>query len=366
MDQQPLDSSEEDKAFEKKIKGYDERFGIEEFPAEDTTRTYYIRRSDQSIDKWHLVGVGPERGKFEKTGPDGKPIYRYLDMDKTQAQQADFELEYMMAQRAKAVANVQPAEYGLEPASTTGVSLITHVPSFEKPKTHTTAEPQPRAVAKSKEKMPEEPYAYLREALPPLVRPEKSTAGDTDYDKYLYGEDADMPWVKPEPTLNPNSPEAKDEALRKYYDKFVTAENQQTSLEVLSQAVLANPEIRTILAKHDLLASSPTAVYAIRENADVRFEVARVLMAKLDALAADPYNDLGPRIKAGSRKNLKSDPMIDEKLPSRVYAVKMALKMLGGEFTERLEGKDDMQRNENGSVVLGQHRHAARSALLSY
>lgn len=213
-----------------------------------------------------------------------------------------------------------------------------------------------------------DPLDYLREALPPVVRPSAAEAEKHNYD-YLFT-DAVAP--------NPSQPargfghyeapkaETPEEKQRKYYDRFVTEENRQASRETLIEAVKATPQIREILRKHNLSESTIEAVDAIRENPDVRFEVAKVLVQKLDRLAADPYNDMGWRINKNDPNNLKVDSVTGARMKSRLYAVSMALKMIDGEFSSRHEGSDSIERDASGSVALGQHRHAASTTLMSY
>lgn len=189
-----------------------------------------------------------------------------------------------------------------------------------------------------------DPFDYLRTALPPLRKP----AGPS---KVSHGRHVSM---------------SEEEARRDYYERFVTEENRQAAQTMLSVATSSTPEISDILSEHGLSTVSIEAVDAIREDPEVRYEVAKALVQKLDTLLEDGTNDMGLRINKDDPGNLKADPMRQRKLSSRLYTVDMALKMIGGEFAERLEGKNDLLRDEvTGRVVNGQHRHAARKLLLS-
>jgi hypothetical protein len=171
-------------------------------------------------------------------------------------------------------------------------------------------------------------YTYLKEVLPPVTR------GDS-------------------------------EASRKYYDKFVTEENRQGSLDFLSEAVKADKRIAAILENAGLASTDMAAVDAIRENPDVRYEVAKRLTQKLDVLVSQDPEGFGYRIADNSPNNLKVDPQTGKRMRSRMYAVDMALKMLGGEFSERNETKD-FARDKNDRVAVGQHRHAATTTIMSW
>lgn len=211
-----------------------------------------------------------------------------------------------------------------------------------------------------------DPYDYLRTALPVVTRPKRAEPA-INYDK-LFRNTQDVP-------LQPLGQEQRyghyeapkdtpEDKQRKYYDKYVTAQNRANAEHVLVQTITTTPEIGEILTRYNL---QPTldAVDAIRENPDVRFEVAKLLAQKLDALASNLGNDMGSRINRNDENNLKADPITGKKMPSRLYAVDMALKMIGGEYSARQASGDSIDRDAKGVVVLGQHRHAATSILLS-
>lgn len=170
-------------------------------------------------------------------------------------------------------------------------------------------------------------YAYLKEALPPVTR------GTT-------------------------------EASGKYYDKFVTDENRQVSLDFLSEVVKADAHIAGIIYEAGLEPTDMATVDAIRENPDIRYKVAKRLTQKLDTLADQDPEGFGFRVAVNSPNNLKSDGVTGKRMKSRMYAVDMALKMLGGEFSERTQD-DDFARDKNDRVANGQHRHAARTVIMS-
>ncbi|RWZ78590.1 MAG: hypothetical protein EOT05_02465 [Candidatus Microsaccharimonas sossegonensis] len=176
---------------------------------------------------------------------------------------------------------------------------------------------------------------------------------DTRPDVYTYLKDA-LPVVTRGDT----------EASRKYYDKFVTEENKQVSLDFLQEAVKADREIARVLDEAGLKPIDMAAVDAIRENPDVRYGVAKRLVQKLDMLVDRNPEDFGIRIAHDSAGNLKVDPQTGKRMKSRLYAVDMALKMLGGEFSERYES-NDFARDSNDRVTIGQHRHAARAVIMS-
>lgn len=170
-------------------------------------------------------------------------------------------------------------------------------------------------------------YAYLRHALPPVIR------GNT-------------------------------EASGKYYDKFVTDENRQVSLDFLTEVVKADAHIAGIIYEAGFQPTDMATVDAIRENPDIRYKIAKWLTQKLDTLVDQDPEGFGFRVAVNSPNNLKVDPQTGKRMKSRMYAVDMALKMLGGEFSERTQD-DDFARDKNDRVAIGQHRHAARVITMS-
>jgi len=189
-----------------------------------------------------------------------------------------------------------------------------------------------------------DPFDYLRDVLPPTIRP-------TGKPKLYRYDEKHIPTV--------------EEKQQAYYDKFVTEENKQESLQTLIEAAKATPEIREVLNKAGIGTASMEAVDAIRENADIRFEVAKALLTKLNKLADDPHTDMGWRVVDNSPNNLKSDPITGKKYLSREYAVGMALKMLGGEFSEQ-HNDHSFKRDQTGRVILAQHINAATQAMMTY
>jgi uncharacterized protein YcnI len=236
------------------------------------------------------------------------------------------------------------------------------IDAFEEDLANSASSAAGRLLSLEKKEAPQDTYEYLRTALPPVVRPEHMHYQE-EYDKWLQGDTSDQPEVQ---QFSHSPSETEEDRQRKYYDTFVTQENRESAVVTLSEAMKATPEIREVLALNRLDPSSLDAVDALRENPEVRFEVAKILAKKLDRLVSDPYNDLGWRITKNSPNNLKADPQTGARMSSRLYAVSMALKMIDGEFSNRHEGNDPINRDEQGRVSVGQHRHAASSILMTY
>ncbi|MNQ96121.1 hypothetical protein D3C85_1117130 [compost metagenome] len=206
-------------------------------------------------------------------------------------------------------------------------------------------------VAHEREK---DPFDYLRSLLPPVTRPDKQPA-NLDH---LYGSQEEYERVLAELQLT-----RKEQEQQKYYDRFVTEENKQASRETLVDSLKMNPEIGRVLHEVGIDASSMEAVNAIRENADVRYAVAKYFAQKLDDMVMKDPHGFGWRVEENRPDNLKEDPLTGKKMMSRDYVVSLVLKMLDGEFSVSNED-DSFTRDSDGRVAVAQHRDAARRLLM--
>lgn len=200
------------------------------------------------------------------------------------------------------------------------------------------------------EEREKDPFDYLRDLLPPVTRPDKQHA-TLDH---LFGSQEEYERVRAESQLTRGEQEQ-----QKYYDRFVTEENKQASREMLVESLKVNPEIGRVLRETGIDATSIGAVDAIRENTDVRYEVAKYFAQKLDDMVLKDPQGFGWRVEDNMPNNLKEDPQTGKKMMSRDYVVSLVLKMFGGEYSER-NADNLFDRDESGRVILGQHRDAAR------
>lgn len=195
------------------------------------------------------------------------------------------------------------------------------------------------------DKAPEsEMYDFLRQDLPPLTRPTSAVR---------------PAWPVP-PSISP------EQQQFDYYSRFITAEHHQESVKTLRESLAHTPELTDVVRQHGFNDSTlDEAVVAIREDPAIRFDVARILFKKINILANQPASGLGQRIVDNDPGNLKTDPqsVLSKKLPSRLYAVKMALKMIGGEFAPELVSAGELAVSSDHQTLSGQHVDAARAAL---
>lgn len=210
----------------------------------------------------------------------------------------------------------------------------------------------------------------LRGLYSPILKPAGQPSGDGGYDHFFTSQEEFDKVINAQALAEQeynNSPEGR--AVR-FYNEFVTPENEAESLRILESFYKACPEAESILKNRGIDPKSSEAVTAIRENEDVRYEFAKLLTDRLDVLAAEDGSDLGDRIINNSYNNLKVDQVNGrDRYLSRQYAVLLALHMLGGSFSWQKAKKDDFQdygRKPNGQVTQMQHRHAALMTLTSH
>jgi hypothetical protein len=189
-----------------------------------------------------------------------------------------------------------------------------------------------------------DPLDRFKKLYPPILRPPAPKYEPTgQFGQYI-----------------PDDPEG---TKRRYYDKFVTQKNREAAVDVLTVAASVNPEIRDIiLANNEGMGTAGVkAVDLVRENPDVRAAIAKVLADKLEDIVKYP-NNLGRLINFPPAGYRKADAIVGGKYTTNEYAVLMALKMLGGEFSEANVGIDKIEFTD-GVASQGQHRHAALTLL---
>lgn len=322
MEQGP-DASKQtaEQAYLDEIARRDKKFGIIEYDTEDTLPRMYVGRGSGKVGLMTLIGQS-EDGKVGKVIEFSTRSVKYIPLQETMARQDELRDRHEREQ--------------MHVTEQLGVVAVEQ--SAETP------------VARQEQ---EDRYDYLRTALPPVTRPESTS----NYDVLLYGSDRE---VEEDHVANQLTPE--QEQQKRYYDRHVTEENKAASLEALARSTRIDPELARILQGAGLDAISAASVDAIRENPEVRYEVAKYLVQKLDMMVNRAPRDFGWRIEKNSPNNLKADPQTGQRMRSRLYAVSMAMKMIDGEFSFR-DADDSFARDEQGRVAMAQHRDAAQTLL---
>jgi pSer/pThr/pTyr-binding forkhead associated (FHA) protein len=149
----------------------------------------------------------------------------------------------------------------------------------------------------------------------------------------------------------------------KNYEALVNAETSEYSKAIIEMSLQANPQLKDILAENGLDGDYGAMVDAIRTTPKVRAGVAEYFSNKLDRAVMEAPGTFGERVVNNSHGNLKSDHMTGRKRMSRDYVTKLVLDMLGGSFSEKREGNDPIEYDNEGRPKIGQHRSAARDIL---
>ncbi len=98
----------------------------------------------------------------------------------------------------------------------------------------------------------------------------------------------------------------------------------------------------------------------IRENVDVRMELGRAFLRRIEVLAED--GQLGDRITKKQKVSDYPGYPRDITMSSQEYSALLALSLIDGTFDNRNE-TNDTTYDQNGKIIRGQHRDAAFKAL---
>lgn len=151
----------------------------------------------------------------------------------------------------------------------------------------------------------------------------------------------------------------------KAYEELVNDETRDYSKAVIEMGLGSNPRLKAILTENGLDSDFGAMVDAIRTNPKVRAGVAEYFSEKLDRAVMQSPDAFGERIVNNSPGNLKSDHMTGKKRMSRDYVTKLVLDMLGGSFSEKREGHDPIEYDNEGRPKIGQHRSAAKDVIFT-
>jgi hypothetical protein len=136
--------------------------------------------------------------------------------------------------------------------------------------------------------------------------------------------------------------------------------NIDVAVENMQLVLRNNPDIRSILAKNaPELHADEEIVNGIRTMDSLRLDLGKYFLDKINR-----YSDILPeRVKENSLKN-PNYYGYEGSIRSRVYVALLCLSRLDGTFDYDSADSDPVEEN-NGKVILGQHRSAAETVLFS-
>ena len=141
----------------------------------------------------------------------------------------------------------------------------------------------------------------------------------------------------------------------------VTPESQKIAEERLEIAGKSDSNLRLIFEKYSHKGTSLSELLRIDEG--FRTDVGIYLLSKLDKLANNEKT-MGQQIKDNSEKNPGTTGYSHiPELRSREYATLLAMSMLDGTFKDGLVKADTIEHANDGEVLLGQHRAAAKKII---
>ena len=144
---------------------------------------------------------------------------------------------------------------------------------------------------------------------------------------------------------------------QKEYDLYHTPEAREMSSVVVGTLLERDPAFHELLSDAAEGAENHQVVEAISHDSDLRLQVAGYLMDKLDFLVEEYPQLLPERVINNAQKRTDAKKLPVRRYSSREYVVYLALEKLSGGF--RPDSESDIEYNEHGVAVQGQHRSAA-------
>ncbi|MEO5950232.1 MAG: hypothetical protein ABIQ04_02180 [Candidatus Saccharimonadales bacterium] len=151
------------------------------------------------------------------------------------------------------------------------------------------------------------------------------------------------------------------------YDRFVDEDTKLIAEDRLKRTVMYEDGLRAILESHAHSEITASTVDALREDANLRYEVGVYFIDKINRLvksdgAIKEYG-FGDRIIRNGQKNPNART-IPVPITSREWSAALALSMIDGTFNGLHGGKNDtVEYNDNNQAIQGQHRDAAYTLL---
>ncbi len=200
---------------------------------------------------------------------------------------------------------------------------------------------------------------------PPVI-PKSSVSEDDFYSAMISGDNEKYARIQ-EIRRHEDEQNAPLKKQRENYDRLVNKDTEEYSEEQLRNTLRYETDLKAILAKAGHTEISPAMVTALREDADLRYEVGEYFLDKLNTMVRLAPGDFGARVAADSQKvnayvSIEGMPTTS----SREYAVVLALSKLSGMFNYKVEtDTDDERYDAAGRVNNAQHRNAANQILFS-
>lgn len=219
--------------------------------------------------------------------------------------------------------------------------------------------------ATSPEKHPRRAKIFAPYKAPEI--PKSSISQDDFYTAMVSGDDEEFSRIQ-ELKRQEDERNAPLKKEKEDYDRLVNKDTEEYSEDRLRESLAYETDLKAILAKAGHTEISPAMVTALREDADLRYEVGEYFLDKLNTLVRLSPSDFGTRVAADSQKvnayvEMKGMPTTS----SREYAVWLALAKISGMFNYKAERETDDERFDevSGRISNAQHRNAADQVLFS-
>lgn len=140
----------------------------------------------------------------------------------------------------------------------------------------------------------------------------------------------------------------------------ITDEYEGVAEYVMNTPAL-DPQVKSIIAVHSPNTTTPRElVRAVQSDPSLRYALAEYLVAKIHSMS----ENMPARIRANSQKSPDHQGYRETMMTSQEYAALLAISMLDGSYKpDASSDDDDIRKDSQGNVTIGQHRYAAQAAL---
>lgn len=199
--------------------------------------------------------------------------------------------------------------------------------------------------------------AHLAKLFEPPVRPELPAPVVDSYD-FMFERDEDK---RAEMQAKRDAQEKENAPIKeaqKNFDRITNQDTREYSEQKLIAVMRHDKELVKLLADRGITEASLDAVDALRNDADLRYDVAVHFLKKLDKMVESSPGSFGARIVRNGEKS--NDYMrLPVRTTSREYVAYLALAKISGMFNYKVDSSDVFQDvNDRNEIVLNQHRHA--------
>lgn len=196
---------------------------------------------------------------------------------------------------------------------------------------------------------------YYAKLFAPIVRPELPPSKNEGYD-YLFAPDEERNRILAEKAreMEENAPILEEQGK---YDRLVNEDTRAYSQQRLKLALTRDSDLKQLLTEAGFSEATPEAVDAIRTDPDLAYKVGMHFLKKIHGQVTLYPEHFGDRVVANKQKRTDFR-VLPVATNSQDYVAYLAWAKVGGFFNYKSEGQNDIEYDESGRPIRGQHRAA--------